>query len=77
MIASGFKNSAGVPVATDKGYLTYAAFNDLLTTALSLGITREEFLNRYQSKLNLSTLSKAQSGYKLTDSEYNKLKKSN
>lgn len=77
MIASGFRNSAGVPVATDKGYLTYAAFNDLLTTALSLGISREDFIDRFQGKLNLSTFSKAKSGYKLTDSEYNKLKKSN
>ena len=77
MIASGFKNSAGVPVATDKGYLTYAAFKDLLATALGMGITREEFLNRYQSKLNLSTFSRAQSGYGLTDAEYNKIKKSN
>jgi len=77
MIASGFKNSAGVPVATAKGYLTYAAFKDLLTTALDMGITREEFLNRYQSKLNLSTFSGGQSGYGLTDAEYNKIKKSN
>ena len=77
MIATGFKNSQGVPVATAKGYLTFAAFNDLLATALGMGITREEFLNRYQSKLNLSTFSGAKSGYKLTDAEYNKLKKSN
>lgn len=77
MIATGFKNSQGVPVATDKGYLTYAAFKDLLATALEMGITREEFLTRYQSKLNLSTFSRAQSGYGLTDAEYNKLKKSN
>lgn len=77
MIASGFKNSAGVPVATAKGYLTYAAFKDLLATALDMGITREEFLNRYQSKMNLSTFSGGQSGYGLTDAEYNKIKKSN
>jgi len=77
MIATGFKNAEGVPVATAKGYLTYAAFNDLLATALDMGITREEFLTRYQSKLNLSTFSGAQKGYKLTDAEYTKLKKSN
>jgi len=77
MIAGGFKNSKGVPVATDKGYLTYAAFNDLLSTALGMGVTRKEFLNRYQSKLNLSTFSKAKSGYKLTEGEYTELKKSN
>lgn len=77
MMASNFKNSAGVPVVTKKGYITYDAFKDLLATAIEMGITREEFLNRYQSKLNLSTFSGGQKGYGLTDAEYTKIKKSN
>ncbi len=74
MIASNFKNSEGVPVVTDKGYLTYKAFRDLWTTAQEMGITREEFIKRFQSRVNLSTFAKTKSGYGLTDSEYNMVK---
>jgi len=76
MIASEFKNSKGVPIVVN-GYLSYALFKELLGDAVSQGITREEFLNRYQNRLNLSTFSRAKSGYGLTDSEYTALKKAN
>lgn len=77
MVASAFKNKAGVPVVTDKGYITHEAFKDLWGTAQKQGISRDAFLTRLQAKINLSTFSGAKKGYGLTDAEYTKLKKSN
>lgn len=76
MIAQKFRMpGTGVPVATEKGYITYAAFKDLWSSAQSKNISRDAFLTRLGGKLNLSTFSKAKSGYGLTDAEYTKLKK--
>ena len=77
MIAAKHKDPEGVPVISDKGYLTYKAFKDLLDDAVARGISREDFINRYQSRVNLSTTFNRAEEYGLTKAEYTKLKNAN
>lgn len=66
-----------VPIVTSKGFLTYAAFKELLSAAQRLGIDRATVISRYQGKLNLTHLGRIQSGYGLTDEELDELRKNN
>ena len=74
MISEKYRFGDGVPVVTEKGYLTYKAFRDLADKAVEKGISREEFLKRYASKINRELLTATRSGYGLTDKEYNLVK---
>lgn len=82
-IAGAGKDEQGVPIVTaggmftPQGKLTYAAFKELVTIAEKNGISRQDVIDRYQAKLNLSTFARSKSGYGLTDAEYTKIKNAN
>lgn len=77
LIAENVREEDGTPTVSEDNYLTYAAFKNILRVGAKAGATREEIINRYQNRLNLSTLFNRAEEYGLTKQEYTKLKNAN